>query len=79
MRRSSAEEPVSVSIVFSADAKIVFPFGMKTAYFLALDSSDPSTPVHSEKYKALMRAIERDRKNGTLPSSPPKIKPKKSN
>ena len=61
------------SFVFSADEKTVVPFALKTAYFLALDSIDPDAPVHSEKYKALMRSIERDRQGGnasTVPIAP---------
>jgi len=72
MRRSSAEKQQTCTIVFSADDKIVVPFAPKTAYFLALDSLDPNTRVNSEKYKALMRSIERDRENGKLsdPAAP---------
>lgn len=49
------------TIVFSGDEKVVFPFGLKSVYFLTLDGREESTHVNSEKYKALIRAIERDR------------------
>lgn len=58
--------PPTVSLMFSADTKVVFPFPLQTQYYLALDSDDDNTPVHSEKYAALMRAIERDRLLGLL-------------
>lgn len=59
-RADSTSGRPSYTFIFTADAKVVFPFGLKTAYFLTLDSKDDSTPVNSEKYKALMRAIKRD-------------------
>lgn len=67
-RHSPAEGRESVTLVFSADLKIVVPLALKTVYFLQLDSDDSSTIVHSEKYNCLMRAIERDRDNGYLPA-----------
>jgi hypothetical protein len=60
--------PKNYTIVFSGDETVVFPFGLKTSYFLTLDSLDGTASVHSEKYKALLRAIEVDRKSGKLPS-----------
>jgi hypothetical protein len=60
-RPATATEPETNTIVFSADQKIVVPFALKTVYFLVLDSSDESAVVHSEKYKSLMRTIEKDR------------------
>jgi hypothetical protein len=59
-RADSASGRPSYTFMFTSDAKVVFPFGLKTAYFLTLDSKDDSTPVNSEKYKALIRAIRRD-------------------
>ena len=55
------EQPRAYTFMFSADEKVVFPFGLKTAYFLTLSSREDSAKVHSEKYQALMRAIARDR------------------
>jgi hypothetical protein len=53
----------SHTFTFTADEKVVFPFAMKTTYFLTLDAKDDSTRVNSEKVKALMRAIKRDRES----------------
>jgi hypothetical protein len=53
----------SHTFTFTADEKVVFPFGLKTTYFLTLDSKDDSTRVNSEKVKALIRAIKRDRES----------------
>jgi hypothetical protein len=73
-------QPRNFTIIFSGDDKVVFPFAMKTAYFLTLDSMDGTAKVHSEKYKALLRAIEADRKSGKLPAKKAAKKPtKKSN
>ena len=60
-RSDSGSDRPSYTFMFTADERVVFPFGLKTAYFLTLDSGDESTRVNSEKYKALMRAIRRDR------------------
>lgn len=61
-RLSSSGERASHTFIFSADEKVVFPFGLKTAYFLTLDSNDDSARVNSEKIKALKRTIRRDKK-----------------
>jgi hypothetical protein len=63
MSRPSTEgERKSYTFVFTADIKVVFPFGLKTAYFLTLDAKDDNTKVNVEKYNALMRAVEHDRR-----------------
>lgn len=51
----------SHTFIFTSDEKVVFPFGLKTVYFLTLDSKEESTPVNSEKIKAIIRAVQRDR------------------
>lgn len=60
-RADSATGRPSYTFMFTADEKVVFPFGLKTSYFLTLDSKADSASVNSEKYKALMRSIKRDR------------------
>ena len=71
MSRAEAEggRP-SYTFMFTADTKVVFPFGLKTAYFLTLDSKDESAKVNSEKFKALVRAIRRDRSTQSTESDP---------
>lgn len=66
-KRTTGEERASYTLVFSSDDKVVFPFPF-TAYFLTLDSTDDSTHVNSEKVKALLRAIRRDK--GSSESDP---------
>jgi len=60
-RQYDNDAVVTCTVIFSADQKIVVPFALETVYFLAVDSLDDTAVVHSEKYKALMRAIDRDR------------------
>ncbi len=62
-RPPTDDEPASATLIFSADAKIVVPFALKTVYFLVVDSSDDDAKVNTEKYNALMRAIDHDKKN----------------
>ena len=53
--------PSPATIFFTADEKVVVPFAMKTTYALAVKSLKDDTPINSEKYKSLMRAINRDK------------------
>jgi len=60
--RKTAQEngaPV-VTLYFSSDTNIVFPFRLKNIYPLVLKSDSDDTPVHSEKVKALKRALIAD-------------------
>lgn len=65
LRRPASEgQPESLTLVFSGDEKIIVPFGLSTVYFLITGSDDDAAVIHSEKVKALARAIERDRPKG---------------
>lgn len=59
LRRTQSDKGGStrVTIYFSADEKIVFPFKPKTIYPLVLKSDADDTPVNKEKVKALKRSL----------------------
>jgi hypothetical protein len=55
--RNSPDEDLAVTIYFSSDQNISFPYRPKNIYPLVLRSDDDTEHVNAEKAKALKRSL----------------------